>query len=73
MMTSSYLILNDYVIIFVIGMAALELYQTYLMNGAELEINLEPSLRYEVLDRIDQGHPVDEVSLFGCTKLCSHS
>jgi hypothetical protein len=45
------------------GMAALELYQTYLMNGAEREINLEPALRFDVLDRIDQCLSIDEVSL----------
>jgi hypothetical protein len=45
------------------GMAALELYQTYLMNGAEREINLEPSLRFDVLDKIDQCLSIDEVSL----------
>lgn len=44
------------------GMAALELYQTYLMNGAECEINLEPALRFDVLDRIDQCLSIDEVS-----------
>jgi hypothetical protein len=44
------------------GMAALELYQTYLMNGAESEINLEPALRFDVLDRIDQCLSIDEVS-----------
>lgn len=44
------------------GMAALELYQTYLMNGAEREINLEPALRFDVLDRIDQCLSIDEVS-----------
>lgn len=43
------------------GMAALELYQKYLMNGAENEINLEAALRYEVLDRIDQGFPVEDI------------
>jgi len=43
------------------GMAALELYQTYLMNGADCDINLEPSLRYEVLDRIDQGLSIEEI------------
>jgi len=43
------------------GMAALEIYQRYLMNGAELEINLEAALRYEVLDRIDQGLAVDDI------------
>jgi len=43
------------------GMAALELYQTYLMNGAEREINLEPSLRFDVLDKIDQCLSIDEI------------
>jgi len=45
------------------GMAALELYQTYLMNGAEREINLEPALRFDVLDRIDQCLSIDEIFL----------
>ena len=51
------------------GMAALELYQTYLMNGAEREINLEPALRFDVLDRIDQCLSIDEVSLLSCYTL----
>lgn len=45
------------------GMAALELYQTYLMNGADCEINLEPALRFDVLDRIDQCLSIDEIFL----------
>jgi len=43
------------------GMVALELYQKYLMNGAEQEINLEVALRFEVLDRLDHSYPVEEV------------
>jgi len=43
------------------GMAALELYQKFLMNGAEMEINLEASLRYEVLDRIDEGYSIEDI------------
>jgi hypothetical protein len=46
------------------GMHALDLYQTYLMNGAERDINLDQRLRYDVLDRIDKGQSVDEVSSF---------
>ena len=55
------------------GMAALELYQTYLMNGAEREINLEPALRFDVLDRIDQCLSIDEVSLLSCYTLITTS
>lgn len=43
-------------------MAALDLYRKYLTNGAENEINMEASLRFEVLERIDQGFPVEYVS-----------
>lgn len=43
-------------------MAALELYRSYLMCGGDNEMSLETSLRFEVLDRIDQGLSIDEVS-----------
>eukprot|EP01113_Clastostelium_recurvatum_P035421 TRINITY_DN493_c0_g1_i2.p1 TRINITY_DN493_c0_g1~~TRINITY_DN493_c0_g1_i2.p1 ORF type:complete len:765 (-),score=145.96 TRINITY_DN493_c0_g1_i2:45-2339(-) len=42
-------------------MVALELYQKFLMNGAQFEVLIDSAVRYEVLDRIDMGLSIHDI------------